>query len=159
MNSFSELVQNMQSKIMKFSVEGIFLGVILQAGHEPIPHLCPMLMMELNQTAPLETYNNKLTVKDRIPYLLSTAHICTMQGLNHQHLFIFSENRRPYSVQAKMPHTCWSSPSYLCSGNQVSSPRMSQGRSGEQPPSSTVEVKERVVVLYSPSGPSWHAIG
>jgi hypothetical protein len=40
-------------------------------------------MMELNQTAPLETYN-KPTAKDRIPYFLSTAYFCTMHGLNHQ---------------------------------------------------------------------------
>jgi len=41
-------------------------------------------MMELNKTAPLETYNNKLTVKDRTNNFYSTAYFCTTQGLNHQ---------------------------------------------------------------------------
>jgi hypothetical protein len=79
----------MQSKIMKCCAEGIFVDFILCGVHEPIPHLCSMLMMELNQTAPLETYNNKPTGKDRIPYFFSAAYFCTMQGLNRQHLFLF----------------------------------------------------------------------
>jgi hypothetical protein len=59
------------------------------------------------------------------------------------------------------PDRPWGSPNHLYNGYRVSFPGVKQlGHGVDHPPPFSAEVKERVeLYLYSPSGPSWPALG